>query len=204
MSVEPNRQGRRRERMWWNRWTRSEARRARRSREMAFGERQGSSARRVRPLVCHPTSTHCRHPGRCTMASVDARARHLAVGETPSVTVHAHRRPPVSAPPSTARPLSSLFQMYARNVLLRRMSRTSPAAARTAAIGRHLMSSSAGSSSKPRVEPPDEAPVLFESNGSVRTYVLNRPKKLNALNEPMLNILRPQIEVRLRLRPCCR
>ncbi|KAI0748565.1 3-hydroxyisobutyryl-coenzyme A hydrolase [Daedaleopsis nitida] len=70
---------------------------------------------------------------------------------------------------------------------------TSTSAHRVAAIGRHLMSTSA-QPPKSRVDPPDEAPVLFESSGSVRTYVLNRPAKLNALNEPMLNILRPKIE----------
>ncbi|KAH9945844.1 3-hydroxyisobutyryl-coenzyme A hydrolase [Epithele typhae] len=67
------------------------------------------------------------------------------------------------------------------------MPRPSSATLRTAAIGRHLMSTTAA--------PPVEGhPVLFESNGPVRTYVLNRPKKLNALDEPMLNLLRPQIE----------
>lgn len=94
-------------------------------------------------------------------------------------------------------------QMYARTVFLRRMSRTpNSAALRTAAIGRHLMSTSASPSpSQSRVDPPDEAPVLFESNGSIRTYILNRPRKLNALNDEMLNILRPQVEVSFPLLP---
>lgn len=37
--------------------------------------------------------------------------------------------------------------------------------------------------------------VLFESHSSLRKFTLNRPKKLNALDEPMLALLRPKIEV---------
>ncbi|KAK7694060.1 hypothetical protein QCA50_003636 [Cerrena zonata] len=40
----------------------------------------------------------------------------------------------------------------------------------------------------------DEDLVLFESVGNVRKYTLNREKQLNALNEPMLNLLRPYVE----------
>lgn len=43
-------------------------------------------------------------------------------------------------------------------------------------------------------------PVLFESNGATRTYVLNRASKLNALNGDMLKSMRPQLEVRMPLR----
>lgn len=48
-----------------------------------------------------------------------------------------------------------------------------------------------------RKHPHHQSLVLFESNLAVRTYILNRPLKLNALNEPMLSLLRPKIEVRL-------
>ncbi|KAJ3506295.1 hypothetical protein NMY22_g17299 [Coprinellus aureogranulatus] len=37
-------------------------------------------------------------------------------------------------------------------------------------------------------------PVLFESNNSLRQYVLNRPRKLNALDSKMIELLRPKIE----------
>ena len=37
--------------------------------------------------------------------------------------------------------------------------------------------------------------MLFESNGAVRSYVLNRPKKLNALDTSMLRLLKPKIQV---------
>ncbi|KAJ3515735.1 hypothetical protein NLJ89_g1579 [Agrocybe chaxingu] len=64
------------------------------------------------------------------------------------------------------------------------------AAQRTTAVAHHLMSTAAASPASEQ----EEATVLFESNGSLRTYILNRPKKLNALDEPMLSILRPKIE----------
>jgi len=41
--------------------------------------------------------------------------------------------------------------------------------------------------------------VKFDSTGTLRTYTLNRPKKMNALDESMLSALRPKIEVGSRL-----
>ncbi|OBZ69256.1 3-hydroxyisobutyryl-CoA hydrolase, mitochondrial [Grifola frondosa] len=87
--------------------------------------------------------------------------------------------------------------MLATSVRVCRMSRPGTLAAqRTAAITRHMMSTSSSARSSASGPGPasDEAPVLFESKGPVRSYILNRPLKLNALNEPMLNILRPKIE----------
>lgn len=40
-----------------------------------------------------------------------------------------------------------------------------------------------------------QPPVLFETVGQLRKYILNRPKKLNALDTSMLNLLRPYVEV---------
>ncbi|KAF8636640.1 hypothetical protein AX17_003448 [Amanita inopinata Kibby_2008] len=54
---------------------------------------------------------------------------------------------------------------------------------RATAIARHMMSTVSS-----------EPPVKFESNGAIRSYILNRPKKLNTLNEPMLNSLRQKVE----------
>ena len=42
-----------------------------------------------------------------------------------------------------------------------------------------------------------QPPLRFESNRALRTYILNRPRKYNALNETMLNMLRPKIEVKI-------
>src|SRR5882762_4008526 len=39
-------------------------------------------------------------------------------------------------------------------------------------------------------------PVQFETNLALRKYVLNRPQKLNALDDPMIALLRKQVEVR--------
>ena len=42
---------------------------------------------------------------------------------------------------------------------------------------------------------PRQAEVLFESAGHVQKYILNRPKKYNALNVSMLDLLRPHVIV---------
>lgn len=63
----------------------------------------------------------------------------------------------------------------------------SSAVARTAAICRQMSSGSP--------TPVDDAEVVFESNLALRAYHLNRPKKLNSLNENMLNLLRSKIQV---------
>ncbi|KDR81742.1 hypothetical protein GALMADRAFT_135147 [Galerina marginata CBS 339.88] len=60
---------------------------------------------------------------------------------------------------------------------------------RTTAIGQHMMSTTTTPSNQS-----SEPTVLFESNSSTRTYILNRPGKLNALNDNMLSTLRPKIE----------
>ncbi|KAF8623491.1 hypothetical protein AX15_006274 [Amanita polypyramis BW_CC] len=54
---------------------------------------------------------------------------------------------------------------------------------RAQVIAKHMLSTSAA-----------ESPVLFESNGALRTYVLNRPKKLNTLDLPMVDLIRQKIE----------
>ncbi|KAF9227718.1 3-hydroxyisobutyryl-coenzyme A hydrolase [Gyrodon lividus] len=63
--------------------------------------------------------------------------------------------------------------------------RASAAVARTRAIAAHM------STEAPQLD----QPVLFQSNGYARTYVLNRAKKLNALNGEMINLLQPQLEL---------
>lgn len=37
--------------------------------------------------------------------------------------------------------------------------------------------------------------VLFETNLALRSFKLNRPKKLNALDGSMINLLRKEVEV---------
>ncbi|KAG6851294.1 hypothetical protein H0H93_011730 [Arthromyces matolae] len=62
------------------------------------------------------------------------------------------------------------------------------ASSRTRAIAQQIMSSSTSAAA------PSEFPVLFESKLAMRTYSLNKPKHLNALDETMLSLLRPKIE----------
>ncbi|PPQ93242.1 hypothetical protein CVT25_015240 [Psilocybe cyanescens] len=75
---------------------------------------------------------------------------------------------------------------------------------RTTAIGQHMMSTSTTLSSDDvsglanlfflLLTDTFKPTVLFESNSSLRTYILNRPSKLNALDDTMLSTLRPKIE----------
>lgn len=57
---------------------------------------------------------------------------------------------------------------------------------RAKAIGHHMMSTTTSSTSEPTVK--------FESNSALRSYILDRPLKRNALDEQMLTLLRPKIE----------
>lgn len=104
-----------------------------------------------------------------------------------------------------------IHSMLAVTANITRMSRNrSPAAlARTRAIAAHM---STGPTppldqvvlSVPTIfgSPHLSQPVLFQSNGCARTYVLNRANKLNALNSEMINSLRPQLDVSWREIPC--
>ncbi|KAJ7766788.1 3-hydroxyisobutyryl-coenzyme A hydrolase isoform 1 [Mycena metata] len=71
------------------------------------------------------------------------------------------------------------------------MSRRASVLSRTLAITKQ-MSGVAGT--KPPSNADSEPVVRFESTLGLRTYVLNRPGKLNALNDEMLGLLRPKIE----------
>ncbi|EKM55322.1 uncharacterized protein PHACADRAFT_255858 [Phanerochaete carnosa HHB-10118-sp] len=57
-----------------------------------------------------------------------------------------------------------------------------------------MVSSQAGASAPKPQANGDEPPVVFETVGQLRKYVLNRPQKLNALDTPMLKLLRPYVE----------
>ncbi|KAF9246349.1 3-hydroxyisobutyryl-coenzyme A hydrolase [Melanogaster broomeanus] len=76
--------------------------------------------------------------------------------------------------------------MLATAVARMSRNRSSAVVARTRAIAAHMSTSA---------DAHLDQPVLFQSNGHARTYVLNRAKKLNALNGEMINILRPQLEL---------
>ncbi|KAJ6531238.1 3-hydroxyisobutyryl-CoA hydrolase [Mycena capillaripes] len=71
------------------------------------------------------------------------------------------------------------------------MTRSASVLNRTRAIAKQ-MSGVAGT--KPPSDAEAEPVVRFESTLGMRTYILNRPKKLNALNDEMLNLLQPKIE----------
>ncbi|KAI0690588.1 3-hydroxyisobutyryl-coenzyme A hydrolase [Cytidiella melzeri] len=77
----------------------------------------------------------------------------------------------------------------------RTMSSRTLAAQRTRAISQHMSASTKASHGTPSAHSSaDEPPVLFETVGQVKKYTLNRPNKLNSLDAPMLNLLRPYVE----------
>ncbi|CAE6450315.1 unnamed protein product [Rhizoctonia solani] len=65
-----------------------------------------------------------------------------------------------------------------------RQTTVSMSSRRLQAVTRHLSG----------MAPPDEAPVLFKSEGHTRSYILNRPAALNTLNETMIDMLAAQIK----------
>ncbi|KAJ7940211.1 3-hydroxyisobutyryl-CoA hydrolase [Mycena leptocephala] len=73
----------------------------------------------------------------------------------------------------------------------RLMTRSASILNRTRAIARQMSETSA---TKLPAETEAEPVVRFESTLGLRAYLLNRPKKLNALNDDMLNLLHPKIE----------
>lgn len=80
--------------------------------------------------------------------------------------------------------------------------RSSAALARTHAIAAHMSTGPTPPLDQvvpclPTIfgSPHSSQPVLCQSNGCARTYVLNRANKLNALNSEMINSLRPQLDV---------
>ncbi|KAI0064707.1 3-hydroxyisobutyryl-coenzyme A hydrolase [Artomyces pyxidatus] len=80
--------------------------------------------------------------------------------------------------------LSAVLSM----VLFSRLSmRSLSATNRTAAIARHMASSSG-------TPAPEEPTVLYEENGAMRRYILNRPRKMNSLDTAMLDSLAARLE----------
>ncbi|KAJ7572054.1 3-hydroxyisobutyryl-coenzyme A hydrolase isoform 1 [Mycena floridula] len=76
---------------------------------------------------------------------------------------------------------------------LRGMTRRATAINRTQIIARHMTGSKTIPTSK-NMQEADQEPVLFHSNFAARHYILNKPEKLNSLNQQMLDILRPKVE----------
>jgi hypothetical protein len=74
--------------------------------------------------------------------------------------------------------------------VLRSMSRTSGRSAlRLQAVARHMMSTEAEQTVS------KDPPVIFRTNVALRQYILNRPEKLNALDETMIGLLSTKIQV---------
>ncbi|OCF36821.1 3-hydroxyisobutyryl-CoA hydrolase [Kwoniella heveanensis CBS 569] len=76
------------------------------------------------------------------------------------------------------------------------------AAGRLSTVARHLSSSSVSMDQSSKMGSPSEDLVLFESHQSTRLYKLNRPAKLNSLNQEMIDLLSSKIKNWRELESC--
>ncbi|KAF8323640.1 ClpP/crotonase-like domain-containing protein [Cantharellus anzutake] len=65
---------------------------------------------------------------------------------------------------------------------------------RLIAVSRHMTTASPPGDSSSAPDRRDNTPVLFESAYSSRTFILNQPKTLNALDQGMINLISPKIK----------
>ncbi|KAF8323083.1 3-hydroxyisobutyryl-coenzyme A hydrolase [Clavulina sp. PMI_390] len=91
-----------------------------------------------------------------------------------------------------------MLRAGSRRVMTSQLKTSSSATSRLGLVSRHMASASSaagpsGSGSSSGPSHGDEAPVLFEQGYSTRTFILNRPRALNALDQEMINMITPKI-----------